>query len=226
MLLLVVVLASCSKKSDSVSAKPHFKVYNKGIDGNTVSNLINRLDKAIISAKPDLVIIMIGTNDVGRKLPFDQYKADLAFVIKSTKDIGADVILMSPPPRGTDIISFPAYAYNDKTDEIVKIDSALSKELGCFYIDINKLYKEAGTPNPTATSLINNAANNPDRPDGVHPTAEGMLFIASKVFDLIKSNGIGAKNANISIVCFGDSITWGMGSPLSYPSQLEILLNK
>jgi lysophospholipase L1-like esterase len=223
MLLLVVFWLSCSKNN---TAPAHFKIYNKGEDGNTVGNLVVRLDKDVLALKPNLVIIMVGTNDVTNFVPFAQFKTNLARIINSIKNTGANVILMSPPPRGVDVISYPQYELNDKTDTVAQIDSALSKQLNCYYLDINKAFKDAGTPNPTATSLINNVANNPGRPDGVHPTAKGMRFIATNLFNFIQANLPVTTTDNIKVVCFGDSITWGAGSELSYPSQLDKLLNK
>ncbi|RYZ98524.1 MAG: hypothetical protein EOP47_19140 [Sphingobacteriaceae bacterium] len=220
--LLIICLASCSKDGDQ---KSRFEIYNKGGDGNTTAHLLGRVDKDVIDLRPKLVIIMIGTNDVNQNIPFTQFKANLASVINRIKIAGADVLLMSPPPRGVDVISFPEYEHNDITDTITKIHNELSKELGCYYLDMNKLFKDAGTPNPTASSMIFNAANNPERPDGIHPNAKGMLFIATKLFNFMQANLPSIKSGDVTIVCFGDSITWGAGSNLSYPSQLSKLLN-
>jgi len=40
------------------------QVINSGIKGNTTTDILGRLKKDVLDKKPDLVILMVGTNDM------------------------------------------------------------------------------------------------------------------------------------------------------------------
>jgi lysophospholipase L1-like esterase len=44
-------------------------IYNRGVSGNTVANLCKRWEKDAIEITPDLLSVLIGTNDVGSGVP-------------------------------------------------------------------------------------------------------------------------------------------------------------
>jgi lysophospholipase L1-like esterase len=231
MITLLVTFTSCSKSSDNnktidktdtiPETTTRFNVFNKGVSGNTSQDMLNRSND-ILPYKPNLVIIMCGTNDVTGNLSLTTYQDNLTTMVAKFKTAGSQVLLMSPLPRGTDVITYPD-PLNQKTDAIVDINKALSIKLKCYYLDMNKAFKDAGTPNATATSMLLNAANN-GQGDGLHPTSEGLLFIAKTVYDYIKADM--PYTTYKVIVCFGDSITEAPGNTANYPNQLSLLLNK
>jgi len=47
---------------------------NRGVSGNTVSNLQARWQADTLALKPDVLSILIGINDAGKKVPLDQYE--------------------------------------------------------------------------------------------------------------------------------------------------------
>lgn len=58
------------------AAFPELKLdfINRGISGNTVLDLEKRWQKETLDLKPDILSILIGVNDSGRKIPLDQYE--------------------------------------------------------------------------------------------------------------------------------------------------------
>lgn len=58
------------------AAFPELKLdfYNRGVSGNTVLDLQRRWQKDTLDLKPDLLSIMIGVNDEGKRVPLDQYE--------------------------------------------------------------------------------------------------------------------------------------------------------
>ncbi|MCP4274644.1 MAG: hypothetical protein GY781_22185, partial [Gammaproteobacteria bacterium] len=48
-----------------------YEVINKGINGDTATGVLRRLDRDVIPLKPDIVIIAIGTNDIFARLSAD-----------------------------------------------------------------------------------------------------------------------------------------------------------
>jgi lysophospholipase L1-like esterase len=199
-------------------------VLNEGVGGNLSSQLIERLDTDVLVFKPKLVIILIGTNDVGRKLSVTvykvsdkEYKANVSYLVNKIQAIGSKVVLLSPPPRGTEAITTPSYFLNDRNDKFNRILDTVSRETHCYYLDINTAFKKAGSPNATASSYIRNAANTPDMPDGIHLTPDGTTFLTNQVFNFLKKDNLTDLNL---VICFGDSLTETSG----YPELLQKLL--
>jgi len=58
---------------------------NRGVSGNTVSNLHARWQKDTLDLKPDVLSILIGINDAGKKVPPDQYEQDYDRLLTETK---------------------------------------------------------------------------------------------------------------------------------------------
>lgn len=194
-------------------------VYNKGVPGNVSAQLVERLDADVLSLKPQLVILMIGTNDISKKVPYDQYIANVSLLVNKIQVNGAKVILVSPPPRGIAEITKPTYFANDRNDHINFLIDSLSQQLNCYYLDINTAFKNVGSPNSTVSSYIRNPANNPAAPDGIHFTPDGAIFFTNQVAKFIRDNNLTDLK---SIICFGDSLTAAMG----YPKLLQTSLNQ
>ena len=48
--------------------------FNRGVSGNTVLDLEKRWQEDALDLKPDLLSVLVGVNDSGRKVPLDQYE--------------------------------------------------------------------------------------------------------------------------------------------------------
>jgi acyl-CoA thioesterase I len=70
------------------------QVVNKGRVGDTIPGSIARFDRDVLSAKPDLVIWQLGTNDVAWGGRADGLKSIILGGLQKLKAGGADVILM------------------------------------------------------------------------------------------------------------------------------------
>lgn len=219
------------------SAYAQHIVLNKGIAGNNTIDLLKRIDKDVISEVPDLVIIMVGTNDMvnsNKIIPYSQFRNNYQQIINKLKTRNIKVVLMSPPLVDTGYIfqrhqrSRFSEDPNAKIDSISHIIKELSNRNHLYFIDLNSSFKSAGSPNRTAGSLIINKANF-NIEDGIHPTKQGYEFIAKTVFNYLKKKRLLKKNRRI--VCFGDSITYGsfmQGAGTSegdtYPARLRNLI--
>ena len=58
---------------------------NRGISGNTVSNLQARWQKDTLDLKPDVLSILIGINDSGRKVPLELYEQSYDKLLTETR---------------------------------------------------------------------------------------------------------------------------------------------
>lgn len=227
--LSFLALGSCAVKHE---------VLNKGIAGNNTNDLIKRIDKDIIAEQPDLVIIMGGTNDMlnsSKFVSYEQLSANYTAMVNKLKAQNTAVVLMSPPPVDTAYLfkrhkrtSFTEEP-NHKIDSVSSILQQLALTNHIYFINLNKIFKSAGSPNRSAQSLLINQANF-NKEDGVHPTAAGYQFIARHLYDYLKENHLLKKNKKI--ICFGDSITFGafmngQGTARgeTYPAYLQGLIS-
>ena len=59
----------------------HITTINQGINGETVKNLLKRIDCDVINFKPNITFITIGGNDANSGISLDEYRADLEIII-------------------------------------------------------------------------------------------------------------------------------------------------
>ena len=78
------------------------ELFNKGVSGNEVCDLLARVQRDVIDLKPDAVVMMIGINNTihrfkyGKELNYKLFESDLIALIKKLKDAGIVVIFLEP----------------------------------------------------------------------------------------------------------------------------------
>jgi acyl-CoA thioesterase-1 len=88
----------------------HMTVENKGIGGQTIDDVLPRLDADVVAARPTLIIWQIGTNEALRGMDPAKFDAMLDEGLRRLGGIGSDVILMDyqvaprmPPEATTEV---------------------------------------------------------------------------------------------------------------------------
>jgi lysophospholipase L1-like esterase len=71
-------------------------VINAGVGGNTTADMLARIDRNCLAHRPDLTIVMAGTNDMNSKkyIPLPQYEENMRSIIAKIAGIGSRIILM------------------------------------------------------------------------------------------------------------------------------------
>ena len=146
------------------------RVINVGTSGDTVRDLDRRWDTDVISHKPDVVTIMIGTNDVWRQfdspheksgVPLDEYRATLTRLVKRTP---VPRLLATPfflEPLATDAMRARMDEYGYAVKEIAA-DNSLE------FLDTQALFAE----------YLKNYHSSAIAWDRVHPDLTGHLLLA------------------------------------------------
>lgn len=188
-------------------------ISNKGINGNNTEDLLKRLDKDVLAQKPDLVVMMVGTNDMLNErnlLSIQQYEQNYRQLIMQIKK-HSNLVLMTIPPVNSDFIikrqkpgMYASVTPSEKVDEANVVIRKLSKEYKCKLIDLHAVLEACGGAGTDEGSLFQNEANAGIN-DGVHPTVDGYRVIGTAVYQALCLMYPKASN----IVCFGDSITFG-----------------
>ena len=72
------------------------KIVNRGVGGETATEMLARFDNDVIAEKPDIVVWQVGSNSVLREQPLAPQGALIRDGLRKLKEAGADVILMNP----------------------------------------------------------------------------------------------------------------------------------
>jgi lysophospholipase L1-like esterase len=71
-------------------------ILNRGIGGEEIADMLKRFDKAVVAAKPDLVLWQLGTNSVIRDHKIADHGARIRAGLKKIRSTGADIVLIDP----------------------------------------------------------------------------------------------------------------------------------
>lgn len=147
-------------------------IYNRGISGNTVSDLRKRWEKDALDMNPDLLSILIGTNDVGRKVKPVDFESDYRHILDAS--LAADeklrLVLLNPfVLRSGKLESDEAWIpRRAATDELGLIVSKLAKDYGAVHIRTQEIFDSAAKRVSPGHWIW----------DGIHPLPQGHELIA------------------------------------------------
>ena len=211
-------------------------VYNAGFPGDTTVELLKRFDRDVAQRKPDAVVLLAGSNDMfypGHMLELATFQKNYNILLDRIENIGAQAVVLTAPRflKNLLIENFPEtinhpLSLDERLDMLNQAIRATADERYIPLVDANKLIDPV---DDTPDSMVLNVANS-GRHDGMHMTDEGYKVIAENVCKVLKENYPDAR----SVVCFGDSITYGVYMPgkgtaaedaKTYPGQLCKLLN-
>lgn len=159
---------------------------NAGISGGSAVTGAQRLERDVLSYKPDLTVVCFGLNDVygGNE---EEYLTGLDKIFKGLKEIDSDVIYMTPnmlctTPRLTPIKSL--YEMSEKCadiqnsgffDQFLAKGMELAKEYGAEVCDCYGEWKKIAEYGRDTTYLLSNFIN--------HPTREMHALFAASLFN-------------------------------------------
>lgn len=159
---------------DMPEAKLEF--FNRGISGNTVVNLKQRWQKDAIDMKPDLLSILIGTNDVGRAGPkgvaLDAWEVDYRGILDASRAANPElrIVLLNPfvLPVGR-LAQKEAWDFRRAgIDKLNVIIAKLAKEYEAVHIRTQEIFNAAAEAVDPAHWMW----------DGIHPLPQGHELIA------------------------------------------------
>jgi len=152
------------------------RVKNRGIAGDISYGILGRLDE-LIEEKPAKIFIMIGVNDIGRKIPLAATLNNYEKIINKLRSaLPATVIyIQSVLPINEKLIN--REYYTGTNTEIVTMNSGIEKlarSLGITYLNLHALLVDANGQLPAKYTY-----------DGIHLTAGAYI----KWTDFIKAKG-------------------------------------
>jgi len=223
-----LVLTSKTAIGIEYDGKPF--IINSGIGGNTTADLLSRIETDCLAYKPDMTILMIGTNDMNsvKYIPLPQYEKNLRRIAEMIIGVKSQILLMNVLPAYEPYLFtrhpkefYGAEGHKGRKDKVNARVKSVADEYKLHFLDMNHIFETVGNIGEESNSLIKNMANS-GKTDGIHPTTDGYRTMAIAIYEKLKSINAPHKR----LVCFGDSITNGGGGVdgTSYPAYLKKLL--
>ncbi len=156
------------------------ELYNKGISGNEVCDLLARVNSDVIDLHPDAVVMMIGINNTihrfkyGKEVNFKQFEQDLCALIDALKAAGIVVIFLEP-------FLLPA---PDKK----RMRPVFDKELEIIRRVCIEKCDEFVAYDEMFNGLCESRSYTEYSEDGVHPTFKGSNLIANTSIKAIRKH--------------------------------------
>lgn len=144
-------------------------IINTGISGHRTTNLLNDFDWRIGRYQPDIVSIMIGTNDcVAKEQGLSNYRADLLELVKRIRDLGAVPILQTANPAD------PEHPSNREwLPQYMDVMRAVAKAQNVILVDQYAYWEEHCANREAMLAWLN---------DPIHPNGVGHLMFAQEMF--------------------------------------------
>lgn len=165
--------------SETLAKLIEVEAINAGVGGNSSAKGLRRITADVLDHKPDVVVILFGTNDLRADAPkvfvtLEQYKTNLKKMIKLCRQQGAKVVLCTLPPI-------------DHTAFYTRHEREPFNALGGLALLIES-YAEAArqvsaSENTVLVDLNALLAKQPEwmSKDGVHPSEAGNAIIAKHI---------------------------------------------
>ena len=151
---------------------PEFNIINKGLSGNKSAHLLRRLNRDLVASTPELIFILIGTNDIAQGFTDKEILNNIHSILDicleniHIKDIFITSVL---PTRDNEPRP------NERIRELNKKIQIISGELKVNYLDIYSLFVD-GTG-----QLFSDLTN-----DGLHLNEKAYLKWADFLRKLLK----------------------------------------
>lgn len=159
--------------------------FNRGISGNRSCDLVGRWQQDCLDINPDIMVMLIGINDVWRK--FDKndptsnedFSKNYRFLLEETIKKNPDVKFVLIEPF---FFNVPCQHTDDFRAELlgkIREIRLLCKEFGCYYVPFDGIVAGACMTGEYTKWLF---------PDGVHLSSNGHALLCSELVKIFEEN--------------------------------------
>jgi acyl-CoA thioesterase I len=149
---------------------------NAGISGNTTRQGLARIDRDVLSHRPQLVTIMFGLNDLVGTKP-EVYASNLVEIIRKSRAVGSEVLLCTPNSV-YDSPSRPAKRLEVFCDVVRKV----GQEHNVPVADCYRAYQDVRKKNELDWAFLMS--------DAIHPNMDGHQLIAEEIVRTVSGKQI------------------------------------
>lgn len=144
-----------------------------GISGHKSNEMLERLNRDVISKHPDWMTLSCGVNDVwhgAKGIPLDQYKTNITAIVDQCQAKGIKVMILTATVIGEDL-------QNDNNKKLAAYNDflrTLARKKQCPLADLNKTFQQALKASPPKDGHILTV-------DGVHMNSDGNRLMAQVI---------------------------------------------
>ena len=140
---------------------------NAGKNGNSTTDLLLRVDKDVLAARPQLVVMMVGTNDrfnSKKLLSLEDYERNYQLLITKIKKQSNLILMTIPPVYDPYIIlrkpelGLQGNGPNARVDSVNAVIKRLAEKNTCTLIDLNSILTVCGGADTHKDGLFQNEA--------------------------------------------------------------------
>ena len=192
-------------------------IINAGVSGQSIAEMEGRLDLDCLVHRPDLMILLAGTNDCcnSQKL-LTPTGLPLAYTRLAERILPVSRLMLVTPLAvhipslltRHDPAAFGGVPAVERLEHARQALLSLANSYQLPLVDLWAISNGAGLVGDDPRCWLRNQAN-AGVADGVHPTADGYRAIAAAIGAVV----LNLRPRPQRIVCLGDSITFGSGVP-------------
>ncbi|MHB1922615.1 MAG: SGNH/GDSL hydrolase family protein [Chitinophagaceae bacterium] len=160
----------------------NLQIYNRGVSGDKVFQLMDRWQEDCLDLKPDVLSILIGVNDFwhtllnGYKGTVKTYRDDYKTLLDRTKQNLPEVQLILGEPFAIPGVQAVNEKWFPTFNEYRETAREIAKSFDAVWISYQKIYNEAIKSAPARYWTM----------DGVHPTVAGAGLMAHAWMQAVK----------------------------------------
>lgn len=161
----------------------NLKIYNRGISGNRVPDLIGRWQKDSIDLKPNILSIMIGVNDYWRTKDSgasntpEQFKAQYKELLEKTLSALPNVKLIIIEPFAVNNVKHVNDSWYPDFPKYQNAVREIAKEFNAIFLPYQQIFDQGLKKNNDGAYWTS---------DGVHTTMAGANLMAESWLALVK----------------------------------------
>jgi len=138
-------------------SRPGWKVVNRGVNGQRTDQMLARFGRDVILAKPDVVVVLGGVNDIYQGRGYGGVRDNLQMMYERAEASGIVVV-------GATILPYNS-AGEGEIEAIHSVNSWIeesSRNSAMLFCDTNRAVRDASDPDMLGST-----------PDGLHPDVDG-----------------------------------------------------
>lgn len=148
---------------------PNWQVLNRGVRGQRTDQIKKRWSREVLSAKPQVVVVLAGVNDLYQGYDEATVKKNLSEIYELAAKAHIRVVASTILPY-----NFSTPEVREKMDHVNQWIRQYSAEHGLFFCDLFTALQDPRVPHTLLGS-----------PDGIHPDIEGYHLMADALKPMI-----------------------------------------
>ena len=158
--------------------RPGARLVNLCASGATTADVLRSQVGRVAEARPTLVTIGIGINDVTRQVPVEQFARNFEEIVARLRAQTDAPVVVSNLPDVSHAPAVPAFLREEARRRILLYNSRIAEAASRHRLPLADSFEKSAAVIPTHPEFFS--------PDGFHPSEEGYEFWAFEMWPTVK----------------------------------------